>query len=87
MCRFFRVQTPSLKQSFQTAALCNHVVNFVLFLFISAACKTFSGTITIPDRELSALLRNRSTEDFYRMKKDFETTVSYRCIKMWLSAT
>ncbi|XP_068716240.1 uncharacterized protein [Montipora foliosa] len=39
-------------------------------------CKTFSGTLTISNRELSFTLRNRSTEDFYDMKEIFETTVT-----------
>ncbi|XP_015773216.1 PREDICTED: uncharacterized protein LOC107351442 isoform X1 [Acropora digitifera] len=38
--------------------------------------KTFSGTLTILDRELNEPLRDRSTKDFYLMKKSFETTVN-----------
>lgn len=39
-------------------------------------CKTFSGTLTISNRELSLPLKSRSTEDFYDMKENFETTVT-----------
>ncbi|XP_068749214.1 LOW QUALITY PROTEIN: uncharacterized protein [Montipora capricornis] len=39
-------------------------------------CKTFSGTLTISNRELSFTLKNRSTEEFYDMKEIFETTVT-----------
>ncbi|XP_068718781.1 uncharacterized protein [Montipora capricornis] len=39
-------------------------------------CETFSGTLTINNREWNFPLKNRSTEDFYDMKEDFETTVN-----------
>lgn len=46
---------------------------------VDATCKpskTFSGTLTILDRELNEPLKDRSTKDFYLMKKSFETTVN-----------
>ncbi|XP_067021018.1 uncharacterized protein [Acropora muricata] len=46
---------------------------------VDATCKpskTFSGTLTILDRELNGPLKDRSTKDFYLMKKSFETTVN-----------
>ncbi|XP_068670511.1 uncharacterized protein [Montipora foliosa] len=39
-------------------------------------CETFSGTLTISNKEWNFPLKNKSTEDFYDMKEDFETTVN-----------
>ena len=41
------------------------------------ACKTYVGTITIKNVPYRSYLKDKSTEDYFDIKEQFEMTVSY----------